>query len=541
MKSDSTYSQKFTLAPLLISASVILFSMLEFICGAAISPITVTVPVILLLAASFFIDRRLFYSLLICCASLALWSVVCGFVFDSSYDGMYYHKQAVITLKEGWNPILKSSAAADVFANYLDLSLWLDNYPKGLWAFSAAIYSITNRIETAKAINILPLISVFAAAFDVLRLFKIRGAKRVILSLLFALNPMFICQLFTFYNDLAVGSLIILAALVGIKIYKESATGADYLTLFLVMSLSCTVKFTAPLFVGLTLLAFGICCLFKWRDRRILKPVAVVVGACVFGVAVLGAQPYITHLINGQNIIFPILGENKTDIMNENPPPGFDGRPAPVNLAASLASRVCNDIHEPARLKIPFSIHKDELLYMSNADVRVSGFGVWFGGILLLTLLALLVLIFRKKIDGALLIPTVLFTVFALVFSESWWARYASFIYYIPLFLLTALFCPADRCKIWGKCTAYALCAAFLVNAAITLGTVTVGSANATAFINKRLDEVAAPHKKVIVRVNDFTSHVKLFSERGIDFEVSHTALENPEIFYLTTKYKYAE
>ncbi len=540
MKSDSTYSQKFTLAPLLILTSVILFSMLGFICGKAISPITVAVPVILLLAVSFFVDRRLFRAVLICFAALALWSFLCGLVFDGSYDGMYYHKQAVITLKEGWNPIFESSASADIFANYLDLSLWLDNYPKGLWTFSAAIYSVTNRIETAKAVNILPLISVFAAAFDVLRLFNIRGAKRVILSLLFALNPVFICQLFTFYNDLTVGSLIILAALVGIKIYKESAAGADYLTLFLVMALSCTVKFTAPLFVGLTLLAFGICCLFKWRDRRILRPVAAVVGACVFGVAVLGAQPYVTHLINGQNIIFPILGENKTDIMNDNPPSGFEGRPAPVNLAVSLASRVCNDINERARLKIPFSIHKDELLYMSNADVRVSGFGVWFGGILLLAFLAFLVLIFRRKTDGVVLIPIVLFTILALLFSESWWARYASFIYYIPLFLLTALF-GADDGGIFEKCLAYALCAAFLVNAAVVSYSVAVGSANVTAFINRRLDDVAAQDKKVILRVNDFTSHVKLFSERGIDFEVSHTALENPEIFYLTTKYEYAE
>lgn len=540
MKSDSTYSQKFTLAPLLILTSVILFSMLGFICGKAISPITVAVPVILLIAVSFFVDRRLFRAVLICCAALALWSFLCGLVFDGSYDGMYYHKQAVITLKEGWNPIFESSASADVFANYLDLSLWLDNYPKGLWTFSAAIYSITNRIETAKAVNILPLISVFAAAFDVLHLFDIRGAKRVILSLLFALNPVFICQLFTFYNDLTVGSLIILAALVGIKIYKESAAGADYLTLFLVMSLPCTVKFTAPLFVGLTLLAFGICCLFKWRDRRILRPAAAVVGACVFGVAVLGAQPYVTHLINGQNIIFPILGENKTDIMNDNPPSGFEGRPAPVNLAVSLASRVCNDLNERSRLKIPFSIHKDELLYMSNADVRVSGFGVWFGGILLLAFLAFLVLVFRRKIDGAVLIPIVLFTILALLFSESWWARYASFIYYIPLFLLTALF-GADDGGIFEKCLAYALCGAFLVNAVVVSYSVAIGSANVTAFINRRLDDVAAQNKKVILRVNDFTSHVKLFSERGIDFEVSHTALENPEIFYLTTKYEYAE
>ncbi len=174
----------------------------------------------------------------------------------------------------------------------------------------------------------------------------------------------------------------------------------------------------------------------------------------------------------------------------------------------------------------------------------------------MLALAALIIFIFecfifkRKKPNPAALIPTTAFAVFALCFSEAWWARYASFIYYIPLFALTSLFADEERASV-GKGSgalarikrmlSLALCAAFIGNAGILIGAVAVNGAEMTSFINDKLDAVAAQNKKIILRVNDFTSHVKLFEERGIDFEISHTALENPEIFYLTTKYEYAE
>lgn len=59
--------------------------------------------------------------------------------------------------------------------------------------------------------------------------------------------------------------------------------------------------------------------------------------------------------------------------------------------------------------------------------------------------------------------------------------------------------------------------------------------------VNEKLAEIKAENKPVIVRVNDFPSHVKLFSEYGIDFEVQHHELSNPQIFYRSTKYQFKD
>lgn len=233
-------AEKAALGGMLILSTVILTAVLGFFVGVPIGIYTLLVPLAILLLVAFFRDRTLFWAVLSEIGLAVLWAVLCALIYDSSFDGMYYHKQAVITLKEGWNPVYESCLTENQFSSYLDIALWLDNYPKGLWSFSAAVYALTNLIETAKVVNLFFVICVFALGYDVTRtVFQSSRKKSFAFALLFSINPVFIQQIFTFYNALAVGAVVVMAALLGVKIYEDRATGRTYLLLFLTVAVSC--------------------------------------------------------------------------------------------------------------------------------------------------------------------------------------------------------------------------------------------------------------------------------------------------------------
>ncbi len=538
-----TFSEQIAFAAISLLVFAVAFAMAGFAVGISLGWYTLVLPALLLLGISFFQGQKQCYALLLIIAAVALWAVACNFLFDWSYDGMYYHKQAIIALKEGWNPLWQSSLEADEFASYLDMALWLDNYPKGVWIFSAAIYAITNHLETAKAANLLFLIPTFWIAYDVMRtVYGLSQKKGLAFAILFVLNPVFICQVFTSYNDLAVGCCIIMTALLCMKIYAERASTYTYLLLFGVAAFSCTVKFTAPVFVGILLLATGIC--YAWKTKldwaRLKRPVCVVLSAFLAGVLLLGFDPYVKHVLQGQHILYPVMGEGAYDIMNTNPPATMDERGQLGKLFVSLFSKTNNDISQAPQPKIPGAVYADELPHLSNADIRIGGFGVLFSAVLVLSLLLLVAATcYRTRMRAAIGIFLCVFTLLALFFPESWWARYASYIYYIPvLILLHSMDVPPENAKwlTWFRRVIYVL---FLANSALLIWAVLRTGIQTTAELNQKLEEVKATGSKVLVRVNDFPSHVKLFSEYGIDFEVVHHGLDNPQLFYRNTKIEY--
>ena len=133
------------------------------------------------------------------------------------------------------------------------------------------------------------------------------------------------------------------------------------------------------------------------EPKHLAKPVAVVLAAFIAGVCLLGFDPYIKHIMNHQNPVYPVLGEGAYDIMNTNPPKGFENKNAVEKLLASVFSKTNNLPEEAPELKIPFTIHSSEWIHLSNADIRVGGFGVLFSGVFLLSLVIFFVALCHNK------------------------------------------------------------------------------------------------------------------------------------------------
>lgn len=526
--------QKTALAAFLIMIAVIAEVNITFMLGFSMGLHCAIVPLTLLLLYSSFKDTRLFAGCVICIALLSLWAAVCAGFFDVSYDAMYYHKEAIIALKEGWNPVYQSSLEADEFASYANLHLWLDNYPKGIWILSAVIYKVTEVLETAKAVNILFMIGLFALSADVfINVFKMKKTPSLIFSLLMILNPVFIDQLLTSYNDIAVGILVIMSALLGIKIYSDNADMSDYILLFCVVCMSPLVKFTAPVLVGAPLVCFGIEALIK--KIKIKRAVISIALAAVIGIFFLGMNPYVVHIIKGQNIVYPILGEGKTEVITDNMPKGMEDKNCIEKLAIANFSKVSNSIQDGYSFKIPFSVSEKELAYLSNSDIRIGGFGVWFGPIFIIAvILALIGRIRGIKLNGGIFVTIISFILLALFFPESWWARYSSYTYYIPLLLILNIYNST-----MPKPLTVIVSIMIAANSAITLGCVINEGNRITDYMDMMLRDIKSKNTPVILRVNSFPSHVKLFEEYGIPYTISHKSLDpNKEIvFYDNTKF----
>ncbi|MCP4150516.1 MAG: hypothetical protein GY757_22410, partial [bacterium] len=149
---------------------------------------------LIILAASFFISKS---------------------IYDFSWDGMAYHQPGIIALAEGWNPFHQPVLESfnELYHNQpKNITLPINHFTKASWITAASVYKATGHLEPGKMFHILYMAALFLVAVRFLSYFKrIAKTSNITISLLAALNPVAICQVFSFYND---GQLYSLTAIV---------------------------------------------------------------------------------------------------------------------------------------------------------------------------------------------------------------------------------------------------------------------------------------------------------------------------------------
>ena len=67
---------------------------------------------------------------------VACFTLLCGAVFDISYDGQTYHQEAIIQLSRGWNPFLEE--ISDLYlVEQTALEAAINFYPKAPWVIAS--------------------------------------------------------------------------------------------------------------------------------------------------------------------------------------------------------------------------------------------------------------------------------------------------------------------------------------------------------------------------------------------------------------------
>lgn len=368
--------------------------------------------------------------------------------FDISFDGQMYHQDAVIHLQEGWNPVYDDQLNEE-YVPYI----WVNHYAKASWYFATAIYDLMGNIEYGKSINILLLMSSILIVFSLILRVKDSLIFGIVCSILIALNPVTISQLFTFYVDgLLYSTLLILVTLLIRQFIEEDLW--SFFSIILVLIILINIKFTALGYAIILCLLPVILKLYNlyfdkqiksWkmllRGSILQKVNLILVIGVILGVLVVGSGSYVKNFIDHKHPLYPLAGEGKIDIITGNTPENLRDKNKIEQLYLSVFSESTNSLKGDLINKFPLTVTKAELSTIHGTDVRVGGFGPLFGAIIICTIIGLLIWkeIFMTRL-GKIVIAIISVIIITIVINpEMWWARYVPQLWMIPIIFLLIL------------------------------------------------------------------------------------------------------
>jgi hypothetical protein len=466
-------------------------------------------------------ERRLLrWSLLVLAVATAVMPnlVIVGRVFDLTWDGQWFHQEAVIQLAEGWNPYQSDLGEAAVPEE--GARIRINGYPKASWLWGASLYRLTGRIERAKAFSFVLMV---AAALTVLAVVLLETPLGLgiagFLALVAAANPLALTQLLNAYHDGAMASLLSICAS-ALVLWGRTGSRSG---LFLAATAAVGAASIKP--TGLVYVAIFVASAALWRwwcDREGARWLGFGVAFAVAAVAVvlLSGGAYLTNIARHGHPMYPLLGPEKVPIVEVSSHRRLEA------LAASLLSRsrVARDDHEalellrdPSTWKLPFTFDRIELESFFDPRVRVGGWGPLFSGEVFLAVVVLVVAAVRRPRWALVVVvgaaPLVLSV---LVNPYCWKARYVPQSALIPLVIaILALLRSSSR---WER----VLVGALLVTAG--LNSALVGYAHLprvvgrSAEIKHRLLDLGRRHRDLHVDFQFFRSNRVRLAELGIGF-----------------------
>jgi hypothetical protein len=304
--------------------------------------------------------------------------------FDLSYDGQDYHQEAIIQLNQGWNPFYEQLTSLQ--SN--NMHRWLNHYSKGVWFYATMIFKVTKDIESGKVFHFwLMIAALFMTLSLLLRLQLLSWYLAVLISLLVAFNPVSIYQSLSFYLDGQLMSLMVI--LIGVLgfIYREPKW-IHYFLLLLVIPVLVNVKLTAGIYSGLILIGYLGMLWLRPKFEQFRKTLICSLIAFLLGFVLFGFNPYVTNTLQMGNPFYPALGTDRSDYTYPQFPANFIGKDSVSLLFYSIFSKSDNvrGTEKMARLKIPFTVSKDELGAFTDTNAKQGGFGPLFGGAILISL-----------------------------------------------------------------------------------------------------------------------------------------------------------
>lgn len=408
-------------------------------------------------------------------------------IMDMSYDGQWYHQTGIIFLKKGWNPIYVTAETFlhknwNVEINGLD---YVNSYPKFAEIVAANIFYLTENIELGKMLNFLSLTMLGFYTFYTLKkqLFKNNMGFAVVISLLMVINPVAIAQMHTFYVDnlVYVYFMLMLLTLINIE-YSDFKDKTAWLIFSMSAVILANIKLVGLVYTAEILLFYALYRHYlKKKDTvKTLKKSYLVIGILML---VCSINPYFTNIAQNKHILYPAIS---ADIMEHNMPSELHNKSMPYKLFMSTFSKVDNSFSEfkyadnKLELKIPFTIKKEEMIPLKFWDVRQSGFGVFWSGILLLSVLLSFFIKYKNKKDKNTYLMTFgILTLSVLLNPENWWARYVPQFYAIPVFVAALLL--SGKISIRYKMIGYILCLVIFINSVISYREIFLASIEFTA------------------------------------------------------------
>jgi hypothetical protein len=169
-------------------------------------------------------------------------------------------------------------------------------------------------------------------------------------------------------------------------------------------------------------------------------------GVILIAVVLLGFNPYVTNTLRHDGPLYPVLGPHSREIARPFVTPAIEGDPSVVRLLRSVVAESSIAARSPEP-KLPLTFSRPEWSAFRGTGVRFGGFGPWFSAALVVSLagivaLAVLGALGKVRLSCAgrtLLGAAGVCLVSVLVMPESFVARFAPQLWYVPAFVLLAL------------------------------------------------------------------------------------------------------
>ncbi|MCU6797380.1 hypothetical protein OB236_35155 [Paenibacillus sp. WQ 127069] len=396
--------------------------------------------------------------------------VVCfwisGSFYDLSYDGQAYHQESVIYLANGWNPVYDE--ALNVSTGH---SLWINHYGRASEIASAVMYAATGLIEHSKVFNLLMIVASFLLSMSALLALRPDQTKRaIIVAALLALNPVSVYQVFSYYVDGLLAS--VLLCLVALACLIFARPGWLLLSAYsALMIFAMNIKFTGIAYAGVLTLGLLVALYMSEQFGRLKQMFMIAAVGGLIGMFLIGYNPYVTNTLAKGNPFYPLAGAGAVDVIEDFIPRNLESMNRFEQAVNSNFSVMAGNTSEktPTQIKLPFTFTERELIALSAPDAAVSGFGPLFSGVLLLSLILLaLGFHYRKGAAMAAIGLIVILAISAFVNPVAWWARYVPQFWIIPLICVWLGFSIKGNRVVTG--------ASWLLIAVISINTVIVGS-----------------------------------------------------------------
>ena len=389
-------------------------------------------------------------------------------IYDSSYDGNSYHKGAIGMMAHGWNPIYQT--AEDYSDNIFHIRgakifTWIDHYQNLSWIFGATVYRVFGNIETAKSLNFLLIGGALFILINYFKRFKFRNLQSIILACVTVFSPVVVAQFFSFYIDgnLAITFYIYIAtvSLITFELRKTKQITADLLFIFFFsICILANLKLTGILLIAAGILPLAIYLTVLMVQKKIkagdyYKLLGMTVFSILFSILVIGSTSYVKNTFTMKNPFYPLLGDNRSDIITTMQPAELMGKNQIEKMLISVFSRSDNvQLYSWKALeyKIPLTWNNEEIDNLNITDTRIGGFGIFYSFIFVLSIviiLGYLIIVFKNKkevgTDGAIhkiITSCILLSilVYLVLPTENWWARYAPNIYLLTPIALAIIF-----------------------------------------------------------------------------------------------------
>jgi len=457
-----------------VLAFTLLFCGLSFLAGLTISKWQFPVAGVSALITNYYAARFLAVetktNLKINAAILGLLAasvIFSGFFYDVSSDGQYYHMETVIRLKQGYNPVKQPlpipadeiwentypvycTGGADKPLPYVTKSdkpsvnikyLNINSLCAGAETIEAAIYKITNRVETAKAINVIGLLAAFFLCLSLFyKIGRISNLKKWLLALLLTFNPITIIQLNSFCVDGDVACWLLCLVVISCLLFMENNRFYQFLLASIIM-VAINFKFTSLVFAAMYCAAFLIVLLIYKKIDLFKKVLITGMLSAFIGIICCGFHPYGTNVIRNHNVFYG-LDDTRAEIRKMTPPLFL-----PLNrfekLFLSLSTHEGWDSADKKSVsdipKMPFIINMKDIHAANDTLQKFAGFGPFFSGELLIAVILFLITLikFRRELafKYALALILIIFATVAVI-PDSWWNRFVPQLWLIPVVIL---------------------------------------------------------------------------------------------------------